>query len=231
MACHAEAKYVFPFYHDNRNHNRAESTYFLQYANKPFYPSPEDSIVHLSVIVKHRDNAAWGTDGMCRYTLFIHRRSLLGYVPPQSSAPTARTMAWNDWGPTCSRWIDGSYVFPSPVGRSVGERHIGYAIDRVIRVFDFNPHHVRLQLARDSTANAVALAGGVRKRGSNWTVRVVHGRTMFQDGPWRKKVYSELPYVLTSSEPIFRYYLVLMDEERVIGLEVCVSPLNLHFFC
>jgi len=113
--------------------------------------------------------------------LFIHRQSLLGYIPPQSSAPAACTMAWNDWGLTYSSWIDGSYVLPCPVGRSVGECCVGYAIDHVIHVFDFNPHHIHLQLAGDSTANAGALAGAtspsaqvevacMHKQGSNWTV-------------------------------------------------------------
>lgn len=60
-------------------------------------------------------------------------------------------------------------------------------------------------------------------------MEVVHGRTkLMKSKPWKTKLQSELPYVLTVSEPKPQYHAVVMDEERIIGLEVC--SLNLHIF-
>jgi hypothetical protein len=50
----------------------------------------------------------------------------------------------------------------------------------------------------------------------------MQGRTLLEHGrdknPWRKELYSELPYVLTVCDEIYRIGGVVMDEQRLIGL-------------
>jgi hypothetical protein len=105
-------------------------------------------------------------------------------------------------------------------------------------VLDFNPHHVRWQHAHAGDGGGVTSpsAGdeGAGVRGKGGSVQVVRGRTLLEHGgeanPWRRKLYSELPYVLSVSETKFGYCAVVMDEDRLIGLKarhVILLPFSL----
>jgi hypothetical protein len=122
-----------------------------------------------------------------------------------------------------------------------GERYVRLAPDRHIHLLDFNPHHVRVQLACARTAaenaqfpSARGESASVREREGRSSVQVVHGKTVLEHGgeanPWRKKLYSELPYVLTVSNDVYRIGGVVMDEERIIGLRLKVLLPSLMSF-
>jgi hypothetical protein len=70
-------------------------------------------------------------------------------------------------------------------------------------------------------------------RGEGGSIQVVPGRMAVEHGsdsnPWRKKLYTNLPYVRTISEESYPIGAALIDEERIIGLKVLMrfpSPLQ-----
>lgn len=103
---------------------------------------------------------------------------------------------------------------------SSGQRYVRLTSDRHIHLFDFNPHHVRRELARANSIDANADAN----TGARSAVEVVHGKTFLihpiESYPWRKKVYTELPYVHTISKDRHSIGAVLIDGERIIGIKV-----------
>lgn len=66
-----------------------------------------------------------------------------------------------------------------------------------------------------------SISGRGREGGS---VQVVPGKMAVEHGsdpnPWRKKLYTNLPYVRTISEESYPIDAALIDEERIIGLKV-----------
>jgi hypothetical protein len=118
---------------------------------------------------------------------------------------------------------DSQHVLPRPslIAVTAGERYVRL-IDRHIHVLDFNPHHVRLELSRAGAQdNSSRMRSGGRKEGS---VQVVHGRTLVKHGcrsnPWRKNVYTELPFVHTISKDPYSITAAMIDGERIIGVKV-----------
>jgi hypothetical protein len=123
---------------------------------------------------------------------------------------------------------------------TAGERYIRLAHHGHINAFDSNPRHVRMELVgvrgvarAGAGAGAGAVGNGsndVREGAREWvggSVQVIYGRTKLTRGsrckPWRKKVYSELPYVLTVFNRRYSVSAVVVDEERILGLKVrCV---------
>jgi hypothetical protein len=147
-----------------------------------------------------------------------------------------------------SRMLDSDDIPTRLVNVSAGERYVRLAHDRHIHVLDFNPHHVRMELAgvrvgmaegssadSDSVSNdstnvqeGTARIKADNGPGEGGSVQVVYGRTKLthgsQSNPWQKKIYSELPYVLTVSNRRYRVGGVVVDEERILGLKVrCAS--------
>jgi hypothetical protein len=143
---------------------------------------------------------------------------------------------WDDWGPSSSRLFDSQDIPTRLLTASSGERYVRLARDGFIHLLDFNPHHVRLELARvragavevassavrDESANAIVREGKEAVPSARGTVEVVHYRTMLTHGqrknPWREKLYGDLPYVLTVSKESYPFSAVAIDEERVLVL-------------
>jgi hypothetical protein len=181
--------------------------------------------------VQNTEDPSWGLNGMRVYSLIIHRQSLLANIPPPSLRHT-RIIPWKDWGPRSTRLLDSHDISTRMVTACAGERYVRLAPDRRIHVLDFNPHHVRLQTAAVAGSSPSTAAQNEDAGGS---VQVVSEKTMLTHGtdknPWQKKLYTELPYVLSVSNEVYpRMGGVVMDEERIIGLELKVLLPSFFFF-
>jgi hypothetical protein len=179
---------------------------------------------------------------MRMYSLTTHRQSILAHVSPAPQFPLnsppgtpAVTVPWKDWGPAHSRLFDSHDIPTRLLTASAGERYVRLAPDRHIHLLDFNPHHVRLELARvraGKVEGPSAVSDEVRegKEPAPGSVQVVNYKTVLTHGreknPWRDKLYSGLPYVLTVSKEAYHAGAVVIDEERLITLKKvqCAFP-------
>ncbi len=94
-----------------------------------------------------------------------------------------------------------------------------------IIVRDFNPYAVRAALAAQERSQELecALKCAYLPNGNRQTLKteetVILAGTVF-----REHVWSTLPYIETVTQKRYRYEGVLIDEERILGLEVRTYP-------
>ncbi|KAF9074215.1 hypothetical protein BDP27DRAFT_1317499 [Rhodocollybia butyracea] len=191
----------------------------LKHSTRPFHYDPLNSIVllHLRVNALHLSSL---------FTIFVHRRALLDLLPPNApfgDIDREKQVPWSEWAPsrTCSVDLEGQT--PSRwITTTCGQRFVflptvddddNQSYDDLRRrpspivLFDFNPHNVRQaerELAKDSSVTKVVDPGG----------RVLDAQETFAE-----EIVSYLPYVVTATYKRHRLDGVLMDEERVIGLQ------------
>ncbi|KAJ3787498.1 hypothetical protein GGU11DRAFT_716906 [Lentinula aff. detonsa] len=192
------------------------------YSDRPFHYDPLDSIVllHLRVHGLHLSSL---------FTIFVHRRSLLNLLPPHApfvDIDVEKPVPWAEWAPPItfcidlggsipSRWITTTcgqrfVVLPSP-GDDSDESNAAEddlrRKPRAIVVFDFNPHNIR-KAERELEADPDA------KKIVNRERRVMDAQEIFAED-----IVSYLPYVVAATADKYRLDGVLMDEDRVLGLQ------------
>jgi hypothetical protein len=95
-----------------------------------------------------------------------------------------------------------------------------------IMVRDFNPYAVR-------AARALAAASGQSQQG-NWNKMLPNGNQMFlkvedsvipASSMFKEDLRSSLPYVETVTQAGYHYNVVLVNEDRILGLKVCPESL------
>lgn len=182
-----------------------------------FLPCPESAILLFSFELGNQA-------GVTEHMFVVDRARLAALLPPPhpdaDSDPEVRDdVLWADWGPRCARWLNGAALSMHYITTTAGQRMVAIAHDAVtrpapIRIFDFNPMHVR------------ALRAAPRDG-----VRVVEADTDIGEpvAPFAEPVRSLLPYVETSSKDLFDYAAVLINDENIIGARVCVIP-SLPYF-
>ncbi len=95
-----------------------------------------------------------------------------------------------------------------------------------IIVRDFNPYAVRAALAREVTRErSQECDGGAQQQqqqlpNGNRQVLKVAEAMILAGTVFREDVRSALPYIETVTQDVYRYEGVLIDEERILGLEV-----------
>ncbi|KAJ3752416.1 hypothetical protein EV360DRAFT_88774 [Lentinula raphanica] len=194
-------------------------------SDRPFHYNPLDSIVLLHLRVN-------GINLSSLFTIFVHRRSLLNLLPPHASfvdIDIEKPVPWSEWAPPItfcidlgggvpSRWITTTcgqrfVVLPNPTPDDSVEPEINEddfrRKPRTIVVFDFNPHNLRQverELEEDPDAKTTKVASRER--------RVMEGQEIFAED-----IVSCLPYVAVAMTQAYRLDGVLMDEDRILGLQ------------
>ncbi|KAJ6502870.1 hypothetical protein C8R47DRAFT_1107048 [Mycena vitilis] len=122
--------------------------------------------------------------------------------------------AWEDWGPSCTRWINAGPIVMHHITVTSGQRmvsipHQAWRLPAPIRILDFNPAHVDAQRAVGPVDGEHAL------------VRVVDDAEA-PDWPehldaFQEPVVSHLPYVEIVSKEEFDFGAVLINDEDILG--------------
>ena len=196
-------------------------------SGRPFRDKADDAIIIFDVSY-HPSGHEW-------FTFIVHRRALFAHIPAahRASAPfcsvTDHTpvpvqVPWSAWGPAATRWFEGENTSAAWITRTAGQRAVTLEnrLPTPIIVRDFNPYAVR-------AARAFMVAGGQSHRG-NWSKRLPNGNqmtlkvddTLLPAGSiFEEDVRSSLPYVETVTQNKYHYGGVMIDDERILGLEVC----------
>ncbi|KIL62120.1 hypothetical protein M378DRAFT_81729, partial [Amanita muscaria Koide BX008] len=174
---------------------------------------------HLGSSPRHRDSS----------TLAASPISLTSHISAHSTRCDIRQVGWADWGPPISRWlqVDGTYTWW--INHSAGQRCLFSDPNRrdkrkcMVAVADFNLHNVKrnaemmAQLrgreGEDSGGNGNN-GEGKKEENDEELERLEH------EGVFSQEVYMGLKCVVHHAPGEYDFDVVLMDEERLLGLKV-----------
>ncbi|KAH9059215.1 hypothetical protein EDB87DRAFT_1737680, partial [Lactarius vividus] len=177
------------------------------------------------------------------FTFVVHRRALIALIPPaqracapfRSAPATAPTQVpWSAWGTPVTRWFESDPASMRWITTTSGQRAVTMEerSPTPIIVRDFNPYAVRAALAHEATqGRSQGWDGDAQQQLPNGNRQVLKvAETVILAGtvfrPFTEDVRSALPYIETVTQKKYRYEGVLIDEERILGLEV-----RSLFFC
>ena len=216
------------------------------HSSRPFRDTAADAIVLFNLLTEDlTDQFFYRTP----FTFIVHRRALIAHIPPaqRSCAPfravagaELTTVPWSAWGIPVTRWLRSD---PSSgwITTTAGQRAVmmedGTSTPIIVR--DFNPYAVRAALAQgrmqQECDHDVREKSRVLPNGNKQTVKVEE--VVIPAGSiFREDVRSALPYIETVTQTRYGYDGVLMDEERILGLEVrsllvCIHVLMRKYVC
>jgi hypothetical protein len=184
----------------------------IPYSTQPFHSSAMDAIV----IFRIRVQGVGAITPDNTLSMLVHRRALLDLCPDFTTSPTSNpaddwgidvVIPWPRWGPFITRWLGAGVIPTSWITTSCGQRcvlRLSSIVDEPsqIAVLDFNPSNVTRAEKDSSHLSCVAQAG-----------QIVH--SSFQE-----PIVFSLPCACYTSSEKFTYNGLLMDEERLIGLQV-----------
>lgn len=187
------------------------------HSNRPFHELPLDAIVFFRVQVQSFD--VMPLEDPIFFSVFIHRRSLLELCTSPTTPGTLH-IPWDAWGAQVSRLLTSDVVVPQWLTATAGERYVALNGKTEIIVLDFNPARVKA-LAEQGYDNTSTDNG---EDLSIWTER---GTSCFIHGSLERPVPSQLPYACYKRKNIGPFDGILVDGERLLGLQVC-SPISSH---
>lgn len=135
--------------------------------------------------------------------MFVHRRTLLGLCPSRQNGDGSgdggfEVIPWDTWGPNVTRWMSAEVASARWITTTAGARAaVMVENDGTIVLMDFHP--ARLHRAKD--------------------VWVEQGGTVIVHPAFEDPLVSRLPYSAQMLEGMEMYEGLLMDEERLIGLQ------------
>ncbi|KAM6499901.1 hypothetical protein JOM56_005409 [Amanita muscaria] len=206
---------------------------------------PEDSIIIINVHLESFEHARYGS-----YMLIMHRHALcdpdygsvrldaqsksVSTTPHQGSSPLTRGFAnspnststypptLSKLGPPISRWLrDETRAGVTQAGRfptAAGQRYAFLIPDPrnrrklTLSVADFNPHNVR----RNAEMMAQLRGGNNSRDGNNEEELEI----LYHKGVFSEDVYMGLKCVVYHAQDEYDRDLVLMDEDRLLGLKL-----------
>ena len=199
-------------------------------STRPFRNKAVDAIFVFNLQIEEVDPSRGSFPETCTFTFVVHRRALIAQIPPTqracapfSSVPEAAPtlVQWHAWGVSLTRWFESDPVVRW-ITTNAGQRAVVIE-DRnptSIIVRDFNPHAVRAALAREDAQEICDRGGVQRLPNGNWQVLQVAVDVIRAGTVFREDVRSALPYIETVTQKEFGYEGVMIDEERILGLEV-----------
>jgi hypothetical protein len=203
-------------------------------SSRPFRDTAADAIVLFNLLIEDMNpHAAHFFHETRPFTFIVHRSALVAHIPRaqlacapfrsvyHGAAPTI--VPWDAWGVPVTRWFESDPASIRWITTTAGQRAVTME-DRTptpIIVRDFNPYAVREAAQgrsqegdRDAREMSRVLPNGNRQ-----TVKmeedVIPAGSMFKED-----VRSALPYIETVTQIRYGYEGVLIDEERILGLEV-----------
>ncbi|KIL58177.1 hypothetical protein M378DRAFT_86867 [Amanita muscaria Koide BX008] len=180
---------------------------------RPFFSSPENSVIMANLYLRSGLQNTF-------YTLIMHRR-------PSTTSSTSRydflQVQWADWGPSISRWFRVNETHAWWITECTGQR-CAFS-DRnprdsrklMVSVADFNPHRnaeMMVRLRRGEGEVNDCIGNKEEGEGKEELEILDHG------GIFSEEVYMGLKCVIYRAPDEYDFDVVLMDEERLLGLKV-----------
>ena len=190
-------------------------------SDKPFYQSAQDAIMLFHIQIQIGGGFIRDT-----FTFFVHRNALCEIYERQcvetnseSGDPFGGTdnnpipIPWSAWGPPITRWFPADNRNATRwITTTAGQRGVLCGSQPEVAcqyiVLDFNPESLR-------RADALSLDADTRIRCFR------HWEAMPAEGLFKEPVIGQLPFVICASEDFYAWDGALLDEDRVLGLEVC----------
>jgi len=196
-------------------------------SGRPFRDKADDAIIIFDVSY-HPSGHEW-------FTFIVHRRALFAHIPAahRASAPFCSVpdetpapvqVPWSAWGPAATRWFEGEHTSMAWITRTAGQRAVTLEnrMPTPIIVRDFNLYAVRAARAL-MVASGQSHQGNLSRQlpnGNRMTLKVED--TLLSAGSiFEEDVRSSLPYVEIVTRNEYHYGGVMIDDERILGLEVC----------
>lgn len=197
------------------------SVYGTPFSPHPFQSSPLDAIAMFTIHIQP-PNVPSGVS----FIIFVHRRSLLCLCPRRASKPVEPTLKpvttpWLEWGPPVTRCFNLNSLVTRWVPTAAGQRYVIFLAGSASLVFlDFNPVRIRrLGLVRakkrPGEPHVIPREGGSVKSWFETKPNTIRHHAFVYP------IVSCLPYMVCSLEKAHGYDGVLMDEHRLLGLQVC----------
>ena len=199
-------------------------------SNRPFRDTAVDAIVIFDLLIEDMNSHA---NGPTPFTFIVHRRALIAHIPrTQRACAPFRTVAgaapttvpWSAWGVPVTRWFESDQS-SRWITTTAGQRAVTMEnrMSTPIIVRDFNPYAVHTALAQGRTQQEwdhnVREKSRVLPNGNRQTVKVEED-VILAGSIFREDVRSALPYIETVTRARYGYEGVMIDEERILGLEV-----------
>ncbi|KAI9450185.1 hypothetical protein BJY52DRAFT_1175761 [Lactarius psammicola] len=205
-------------------------------SSRPFRDKAADAIVLFNLLIEDAGPHAgqFHFPETRPFTFIVHRRALIALIPPAQracapfcSAPEAAPtlVPWSAWGVPATRWFESDPASMRWITTTSGQRAVTMEehTPTPIIVRDFNPYAVRAALAHEVTQErSRECDGGAEQQrlpNGNWQVLKVAEAVIPAGTVFREDVWSALPYIETVTRDLYRYEGVLIDEERILGLE------------
>ncbi|KAH9038808.1 hypothetical protein EDB85DRAFT_392455 [Lactarius pseudohatsudake] len=208
-------------------------------SSRPFRDKAADAIVLFNLLIEDANPhpGHFQFPETRPFAFVVHRRALLALIPPaqracapfRSAPATAPTQVpWSAWGVPATRWFESDPASMRWITTTSGQRAVTMEerSPTPIIVRDFNSYAVRAALAREATQWGSQEYDGDAQQLPNGNRRVleVAEAVILAGTVFREDVRSALPYIETVTQKRYRYEGVLIDEERILGLETtCFS--------
>ena len=208
-------------------------------SSRPFRDTAVDAIVLFDLLIEDMNPHAGHEPSP--FTFIVHRRALIAHIPraQRACAPfhtvagaVPTTVPWSAWGVPVTRWFE-SDLSSRWITTTAGQRAVTMedCTPTPIIVRDFNPYAVRAALAQGWTQQEcdhdVGKKSQVLPSGNRQTVNVEED-VIPAGSTFREDVRSALPYIETVTQARYGYEGVMIDEERILGLEVRSLPFCVH---
>ena len=208
-------------------------------SSRPFRDTAADAIVLFNLLTEDLTDQFFYTTP---FAFIVHRRALIAHIPRvQRACAPFHTVAgaeptmvpWSAWGIPVTRWFESDPSSIQWITTTAGQRAVTME-DRTptrIIVRDFNPYAVRAALAQGRTQQEcdedVHDKLRVLPNGNRQTVKVEEN-VIPAGSTFREDVRSALPYIETVTQARYGYEGVMIDEERILGVEVRLFPFGVH---
>ncbi|KAM6489627.1 hypothetical protein JOM56_014949 [Amanita muscaria] len=197
---------------------------------RPFSSSSENSIITVNL----RLESPSAPELQIAYKLIMHRNALLDTIQKWTSASLLEQKdlpiwlnEWTDWGPPISRWFEVKEIHKWWTRQSAGQRYAFLdpnPCDRrkyMVAVADFNLHGVRrnaemMQLRGEGEDNGDNGNNGEGNKEENEEELEI----LDHEGVFSEEVYMGLKCVVHHAPGEYDFDVVLMDEERLLGLKL-----------
>jgi len=207
-------------------------------SDRPFHQSSEDAIILFQICAANLVHRY-------AYKFFIHRKALLEICDQRRAKieesrfrvedvnsglsklviedTTTIAIPWSSWGPPVTRWF---YVRSARwITNTAGQRGVlVHPTHRQYVVLDFNPENLR-RAENKLRSSSLTINNRIHCCRSWETLQI---DDVFQD-----PVLSKLPFVAYTLENAHAWDGALMDEERVLGLQVhdrCIRAIEIRHF-
>lgn len=191
-----------------------------------------------SFSIVQRIDGCYGVTNEEVFVMVVHRKSLLELVPfglleDPNAVPTF--LSWNSWGPPVTRWFRDNPVCES-LTFTYGQRLAVQPLPATdednkdtITIYDFNPWHVReVRLYKES------ILAGHDSCSDDFRIDIFDGEAPGNICPARNifkfDIIGRLPYIRYSSSSWPDYDAVMIDEERLIGIQASSLPIQWPYF-